>query len=89
MNENMYIHVIMAISLYFLIQICYTEIKKTGYSKGHAMDFWDSNWFLLYSDCIVFVDNQMHISKKKTQTITNLLNCHINIDIEWSGRGQK
>lgn len=61
----------MAISLYLLLHICYTEIKKkTGYSERHAMDFWDSNWFLLYSDCIVFVDNQMHISKKNKRLLT-------------------
>lgn len=53
-------------AILFITNLLHGDLKKTGYSKGHAMDFWDSNWFLLYSDCIVFVDNQMHISKKKT-----------------------
>lgn len=43
--------------IFFIINLLYGDLKKIGYSKGYVMDFWDLNWFLLYSDCIVFVDN--------------------------------
>lgn len=73
----------MAISLYFLLQICYTEIKKTPdiakvmrWIFEIRIDFYCTviASFLLTIKCTFL--------KKKTQTIINLLNCHINIDIE-------
>lgn len=72
----------MAISLYLLLQICYTEIKKkTDIAK-------DMQWiFEIRIDfyCTVIASFLLTIKctfLKKKKTITNLLNCHINIDIE-------
>lgn len=73
----------MAISLYFLLQICYTEIKK---KPDIAKDM---QWiFEIRIDfyCTVIASFLLTIKctlkKKQNQTITNLLNCHINIGIE-------
>lgn len=74
----------MAISLYLLLQLCYTEIKK----KPDIVK--DMQWIfeiLIDFYCTAIASFLLTIKctflkKTKTQTITNLLNCHINIDIE-------